>query len=121
MKQKLKQIQALQNLSEMTLNKSLAQLSEIAVEEQKMRDTISQIDEDIEHQRAHLNDGMQSLSHAVHFGMDIKWADWVKREKRKHLTALATIAERRELQLVETRRAFGRVDALKAIKKKMQT
>ena len=68
-----------------------------------------------------MSSGTEETAQVLCFSMDTKWADWVRAEKRRHMQSLAAIAQKRELQLVETRRAFGRVEALKGIVKKMQT
>lgn len=121
MKQKLKQIQSLKHLSDVKLNMNLARLSDVANEEQKIRDILANLDEAVAEQRSFMKAGGNDASQAMCLGMDTKWASWVQAEKRKHMKSLAIIAQKREQQLVETRRAFGRVEALKGIAKKMQT
>lgn len=120
MTQKLKQVQSLQHLSDIKLNMSLARLSAVAEEEKKVRAVLAELDEAVADQRSFMATGSDEASQAMCFGMDTKWAQWAQAEKRKHMQALAAVAEKRELQLVETRRAFGRVEALKGIAKKMQ-
>ncbi len=111
MSKDLKKLRSLKEIAELSLTAELAKLAAIKREEEGPKARLREIDmaraQRVQHVGASDGFDMASL-----MGADTAWHRWVEKEKRQALRDLAQIAERRETQLGQTRKAFGKKDAL---------
>jgi hypothetical protein len=117
MREDLMKIRQLQALAELKLTTELAQLKVISDEEAAPKAAISAIAQE---KTRNASDASLGVSQSTIAGMDNKWSIWAEREQRDAMRALARIAQRREDQLIVTKQAFGRTEALKNIAIKMR-
>ncbi|WP_226551532.1 hypothetical protein [Celeribacter naphthalenivorans] len=110
-KKQLENLKRLQEVAELSLNAELAKLSEIKREEQPLRLRLAEL-EASRKQRAECVGGAIDFDMASLMGVDGAWDRWAAKQQRKLMQELAKVAERREMQLERTRKAFGKKDAL---------
>ena len=111
MKKQLEKLRRLKEVAELSLNAELAKLSEIKREEQPLRVRLSEL-EASRKQRAESTGGATDFDMASLMGVDGAWDRWAAKQQRQIMQELAKVAERREVQLERTRKAFGKKDAL---------
>ncbi|ALI55668.1 hypothetical protein [Celeribacter marinus] len=117
MTQKTKKIEQLKDVAQVTLTLELGRLAQIRAEEVSFQSRLDAL-KDSAKQRSAQMQSVDDFDSAMRGGADAKWTAWLSDERRRVLRDMATIAERREVQFELTRRAFGKVEALKALAKK---
>lgn len=113
-----KALKRLKALAEMALNAELAKLSAIQTEKSGAEAQLKALE------TARVERGRQvargnGFDEAASFGADQKWRDWAENKRVIVLADLAKISARQEEQLIKTRRAFGKKEALNRIAERL--
>ncbi|WP_417242195.1 hypothetical protein [Celeribacter sp.] len=114
---KAKKLEQLKKVAEVTLTLELARLAQMRDEETAQQTRLNTLKDAAKERHAQIKNAA-GFDPAMYGGADVKWNEWLASERRSVLRGMAAIAERREVQFELTRRAFGKVEALKSIAKK---
>lgn len=111
----LKNLAALQALAALKRDMQLARLAKVSHEEGQLRQKLSDLDTMVDEQNAEMIYKFEPQIHMPGQGMGTKWMAWEAHTRRKEMTKLSQIMQRREQQLQASKRAFGRCEALEKL------
>ncbi|WP_417269116.1 MULTISPECIES: hypothetical protein [Alphaproteobacteria] len=117
MTHKAKKLEQLKKVAEVTLTLELGKLAQVRAQETEQENRLDELKTSAKDREVQIQNA-DAFDPAMSSGADAKWNAWMMQERRRILTNMAVIAERREVQFEHTRRAFGKVEALKSIAKK---
>lgn len=105
-------------LADMAFNAELAKLSAIQAEATEPEARIKALETARAERGQHMTQAT-GFDEATLFGADQKWGAWAEKKRAAALADLAKIAARQEEQLVKTRRAFGKKEALRQVAERL--
>lgn len=110
---KIEQLKQLAKISEVALSSELAKLAKINQQELIPKQKLQELSQKKDRVLAQSDD--QLLAADITFSATAKWQAWEANKRQEILRELAQHAQRREQQLEQTRRAFGKKDALQKL------
>ncbi|WP_417250308.1 hypothetical protein [Celeribacter sp.] len=119
MNKKLKSLRNLEGVADVALTVELKRLSEIRRKEDEIAAELSELSQALRIRGDALQKS-ETFDLAAQLGADARWQSWIRAERVAALQRVAGVAAQREEQMEKTRRAFGKLDALKSLQKKFR-
>lgn len=110
----------LENLTQMLLDTELARLKALADEARGHEDAMAEISAALQSRAQALAEQPAGDDLAFCTGQDARWQSWSTEQRKRCALAAAEAAARREAQRQVAQRAFGRVQALAALRQQAE-
>lgn len=114
-----KVLEGMAQLGQMILDSDLTELKQTSEQIEALRAKIRDLDGEVR-RRSQAAAHSQDVDLALSSGRDAIWLNWVDTRKAALMRQIAQLAAQREDQLAVARKAFGRAQAIDALKNRAQ-